>query len=131
VVVEQGRHVPCSIQVSGSRITIRESQNLPLGESYTISSIENRSTVVVFHTSKWDIHLNKRSYKTAKVVEVRKSPTLIDAMVSVDPPELSIAFPNRRIETTVKDINSDLRYSETIYQCLEANGNYWKVYVKK
>ncbi|GEM_PF-1885464 len=126
-----GKELYLQISISKTQLTIHKCQNLDKTQYVSLGSIENDPQWVTLRCDKWTARIGKKSYQKARVMEVRKSSTLLDAMVSLGYNEITIAFPGRRVTTVIKDTINDLRYDDMIYQCTEANGNYWKVYVKK
>lgn len=126
-----GKELHIEVSISKTQLTIHKCKNLETTQYVSIGSIENDPQWVKLCCDKWTARILKKSYQKARVMEVRKSSTLMDAMVSMGYSEITIAFPGRRITAAVKETINDLRYDDMIYQCTEANGNYWKVYIRK
>jgi len=126
-----GKELHIEVSVSKTQLTIYKCQNLENTQYVSIRSIENDPQWVTLRCDKWTARISKRSYQKARVMEVRKSSALTDAMVSLGYNEVTIAFPDRRITAAIKETINDLRYDDMVYQCTESNGNYWKVYIRK
>ncbi|MGV8120277.1 MAG: hypothetical protein AB2L14_11000 [Candidatus Xenobiia bacterium LiM19] len=126
-----GKELHIEVSVSKTQLTIYKCQNLENTQYVSIRNIENDPQWVTLRGDKWTARISKKSYQKARVMEVRKSSALKDAMVSLGYNEVIIAFPGRRITAAVKETINDLRYDDMIYQCTEADGNYWKVYIRK
>ncbi|MDQ7826124.1 MAG: hypothetical protein RDV48_25200 [Candidatus Eremiobacteraeota bacterium] len=128
---EGSKECQCEVTISKTSLTVHKGKYLEQTQYATIGSIDNRHDEVVFHGGKWTVRISKKRYEKARVVEPRKSMQLRDAMVSMGYQQITIAFPDRHIDVAVKETINDLRYNDMVYQCVESNGNYWKVYVKK
>jgi len=126
-----GKELHIEVSVSKTQLTIYKCQNLESTQYVSIGNIENDPQWVTLRCDKWTARISRKSYQKARVMEVRKSSALTDALVSIRNNEITIAFPNRRITAAIKETINDLRYDDMIYQCTEANGNYWKVYIRK
>lgn len=125
------RELQLSITVSKTQITVHQCANVSTTQYSSISSIENDEHFVTLKCDKWTVRIGKKQYQKARVMEVGKGGTLKDAMISLGYNEITIAFPTRSVNVAIKDKTNDLRYDDMIYQCTDAGGNYWKVYVKK
>lgn len=126
-----GKELHIEVSISKTQLTIYKCQNLESTQYVSIGSIENDLQWVTLRCDKWTARISRKSYQKARVMEVRKSSALMDALVSIRNNEITIAFPNRRVTASIKETINDLRYDDMIYQCTEANGNYWKVYIRK
>lgn len=126
-----GKELYVEVTVSKTQLIIHKCQNLENTQYVSIRNIENDPQWVKLRCEKWTARISKKSYQKARVMEVRRGSSLLDAMVSLGHDEVTIAFPDRRITAAIKETINDLRYDDMVYQCTESNGNYWKVYIRK
>jgi hypothetical protein len=125
------RELQLRISVSRTQLTVHQCEHVSATQYAAIGSIENDEHFVTLKCEKWTVRIGKKHYQKARVMEVGKGSTLKDAMVSLGYNEITIAFPTRSVNVVIKDKTNDLRYDDMIYQCTDAGGSYWKVYVRK